>query len=117
MLIRNGISPDAVTLTAESLDIPINAFVSGMGINPRTFMRWKSHGILLNEVASEKILRINRVLARAKEVFGTKEEAVEWLQKPAFALDDHTPLSILDTGTGEQIVMNLLNAIYYGVYL
>ena len=117
MLIRKGISPDSVTFTAASLDIPINVFVSGIGINPRTFMRWKSDGTLLNEVASEKVLRINRVLNRAIEVMGTKEDAVEWLQKPAFALEDHTPLSILDTGTGEQIVMNLLNAIYYGVYL
>ena len=117
MLIRKGISPDSVTITAESLDIPINVFVSGIGINPRTFMRWKSKGTLLNEVASEKVLRINRVLGRAIEVLGNKEKAIEWLQNPAYALEEQTPLSILDTGSGEQIVMNLLNAIYYGVYL
>jgi putative toxin-antitoxin system antitoxin component (TIGR02293 family) len=53
-------------------------------------------------------LRIARVYARAHDFFGTQHRASAWLKKPALALGEHTPLSMLDTELGAGGVMTLI---------
>src|ERR1035438_9075659 len=40
------------------------------------------------------------VLARAIEVFGTREKALRWLRAPVRSLGDKTPISLLNTAEG-----------------
>jgi len=56
-----------------------------------------------------------QVLARAIEVFESREDALEWLNSPIFALGNRTPLNYLGTPEGKERVLNLLGQIEWGL--
>lgn len=113
--VRAGVPADEISEVAKAIGVSIAALAEATGLPLRTAQRRKSRASLLNREQSEKVLRVRRVLAMAEEVIG-KEQAADWMKQPAFALGDVTPLSLLDTSAGEQLVTNLLHGIEYGVY-
>jgi putative toxin-antitoxin system antitoxin component (TIGR02293 family) len=56
------------------------------------------------------------ILARATQVFGSQEEAEQWLERPAMGLDNNRPLDLLDTPAGVEMVEDFLTRLEYGVY-
>jgi len=56
------------------------------------------------------------VLARAIEVFGTREKALRWLGTPVRSLGDKTPVSLLNTLEGLARVQDTLGQIEHGVW-
>ena len=50
----------------------------------------------------------------AEDTFGGREAATQWLKTPNLALEDATPLSMLDTEPGASEVRRILFAINYG---
>jgi putative toxin-antitoxin system antitoxin component (TIGR02293 family) len=85
-----------------------------MGISERTLTNRKRSGRFTPQ-ESDHLLRIARIYARAHDYFGSREQAGAWLKKPALALGDETPLSLLDTELGAEQVMTLLGQLEYGV--
>ena len=65
---------------------------------------------------SAKLLRLARVVARANNVFEDSAAALHWVKSPNSALSGATPLSVLDTETGAESVMETLGRIEHGVY-
>ena len=56
------------------------------------------------------------VLAKATEVFGSQQNAEEWLQRPAMGLNDRLPIELLATPTGAKLVEDFLTRLEYGAY-
>ena len=56
------------------------------------------------------------VLAKAVEVFGSKEEAELWLRRPAMALNGERPIDLLRSPDGKLLVQVLLGRLEHGVY-
>ena len=56
------------------------------------------------------------ILAKAAEVFGTQDEAEQWLERAAPGLDGRRPLDLLATPVGVELVKDLLERLDYGVY-
>jgi len=65
---------------------------------------------------SEKVLRVERILEQAIEVFGSLEQAREWLMNAAHGLEGQRPIDLLDTEVGGAQVREYLGAIEYGNY-
>jgi putative toxin-antitoxin system antitoxin component (TIGR02293 family) len=65
---------------------------------------------------SDRIARAASVFAHAHEVFANVDKANHWMRQPNRALDGATPLSLLRTGSGAQLVETILTRIAYGVY-
>jgi putative toxin-antitoxin system antitoxin component (TIGR02293 family) len=59
--------------------------------------------------------RVSSISARAGEVFGNRDKALEWLQTPSPALNGATPLDAIETESGCQEVEDILGRIEYGV--
>ena len=57
------------------------------------------------------------VLAKASEVFGSREAAMTWLTTPAMALDYKRPVDLLTTLAGNQVIERLLGQLEYCVYI
>jgi putative toxin-antitoxin system antitoxin component (TIGR02293 family) len=57
------------------------------------------------------------VIAKATEIFGSREDAVAWLERPAMALEQKVPATMLDSRAGGETVANLLLQLEYGVYV
>jgi len=69
----------------------------------------------LNPEQSDRLTRVARIIAIARETFGTPEKAHKWLRRPSAALENHAPLRLLDTDEGTRLVETLLGRIGHGI--
>lgn len=55
-------------------------------------------------------------LAKASEVFGGREEAEDWMNRPAIGLGGQRPIEMLQTVQGTELVNDFLTRLEYNVY-
>jgi putative toxin-antitoxin system antitoxin component (TIGR02293 family) len=113
--IRRGISAAAVDTLVRRLRISQVELSSALGIPERTLARRKREGSLSSE-ESAKFVRLARVVQRAEEVFENLDAAVDWLKSANPSLSSQTPLSLVDTEIGAELVMDTLGRIEHGVF-
>ena len=88
-----------------------------IGMSLRTYQRRKAAPARpLNPEQSGRAWKFAEILSRATEVFGSQEEAEQWLERPAIGLDRQRPIDLLATPAGIELVEDHLNRIRYGVY-
>ena len=89
-----------------------------IGISLRCLQRRKKVGsnTVLSAEQSNRTWKFVEVLWRAAEIFGSKEEAEAWMNRPAIGLDQRRPVDLMATSVGTEAVENYLTKIEYGVY-
>lgn len=88
-----------------------------VGVSVRTFQRFKlTPDKKLSPEQSGRAWKFAEILAKATEVLGSQEEAEDWLERPAMALNQQRPIDLLGTPAGSKLVEQLLGRIQYGVY-
>jgi putative toxin-antitoxin system antitoxin component (TIGR02293 family) len=65
---------------------------------------------------SEHVVRIARIIGRARNTFVNKDKAAHWLRRPNRALQGRIPLALLDTEEGARVVEVLLGEIAHGLF-
>ena len=115
-IIRTRIQPSLFAKMAKHIGMPQKGLAQTLGLNERT-LRNRSPHQRLTEVESEKSLRVARVYAKAMEVLDSDESAKKWIVSPIKSLGNRRPIDFLETDVGTQEVLNVLNAIEWGVYL
>jgi putative toxin-antitoxin system antitoxin component (TIGR02293 family) len=99
----------------ESLDEGDVASV--LGISARTLQRQKvSPKKAMPVDLASKAWMLAETLAKASEIFGSREEAEAWMARPAMGLDGQRPIDLLRTLQGAEIVNDFLTRLEYGVY-
>ena len=83
-------------------------------LTPRTLARRKAER-WLHADESDRLFRVARILAQAREVLGTEENAAGWLRRRNRALRSQPPLSLLDTEIGARAVEDILLRLEHGV--
>lgn len=63
----------------------------------------------------ENIEDVVEVVVRGIEVLESKDDFIHWLKSPIRALGYKTPLSMLETKEGIQLVLDVLGRIEYGI--
>ncbi|CAN5681379.1 hypothetical protein BH23GEM3_BH23GEM3_08080 [soil metagenome] len=81
----------------------------------RTLSHARSRGRLSPE-QSDRVVRAAGLYTRAHAVFGNRDKANRWVKRANRALEGKTPLSLLRTSSGTDLVETLLDRIAYGVY-
>ena len=114
-VIRQGLSSAAVDSLVEALRVTQSELAAALGIPERTLARRKKEG-RLNSEESSKLVRLARIVGRAREIFEDPDTALDWLKSPNAALSGATPLSLLDTDIGAESVMDTLGRIEHGVF-
>ncbi|AZC22437.1 MULTISPECIES: antitoxin Xre/MbcA/ParS toxin-binding domain-containing protein [Pseudomonas] len=88
-----------------------------IGLSERTLhRRLKTPDEPLNPEQSARAVRFAQVLSKAQEVFGSSEQAQDWMAKPVMALDGHKPVDLLTNPIGFELVDEFLTRLEYGVY-
>jgi putative toxin-antitoxin system antitoxin component (TIGR02293 family) len=87
-----------------------------LGISERTLSRRVTINARLTAEESDRMVRLARVLALAKETLGDIDKAGHWLQTPNRALEGDRPFNRLDTDAGVRSVEQVLGRIAYGIY-
>lgn len=112
--IRAGLSPQTIGRLAERLKMSEAELCRALGIPRRTMARRKREPKLAR-AESQAVVRVARVVARATEVFGAMDSAQAWLRRPNRALGGSSPLSLLDTEPGMEMVVDTLGRIEHGL--
>jgi len=113
--IRHGLAIGEFASLASWLATTEDELARWLGLSRATLHRRKKSG-QLDATASERLIRVARLMARATEVFESEESARSWLKRPALALAGESPLGFADTEIGAREVEYLLGRLENGVF-
>jgi putative toxin-antitoxin system antitoxin component (TIGR02293 family) len=113
--IHAGLSFQAVQNLQRALDLPLEKMAAVLGMSRATLHRRKTQG-KIDQHESERLVRYQRLLKKADDVFGEVASAREWLTHKQPGLGGAVPLEFARTEIGAREVENLLGRIEYGVY-
>ncbi|SCZ66496.1 type II RES/Xre toxin-antitoxin system antitoxin [Thiohalomonas denitrificans] len=115
-LVRQGLPLSSVEKIQKTLKFrDVKPVLELMGISVRTYQRRQKEQKHLDSIESDRLYRIAKVETRAAEVFDDEDVAIDWLKSPNRALGA-TPISLLDTEAGQEMVERVLTRIEHGVY-
>ncbi|MDB6168086.1 MAG: hypothetical protein JWM88_950 [Verrucomicrobia bacterium] len=100
---------------AKVLALPKKGLIDALRLVQRTVTQREQKGERFSPAESERLFRVIRVRAQAREVFSTDAAVAEWLNEPDRSLGQKTPLQMLRTDLGSQKVGSLLQAMIHGV--
>jgi putative toxin-antitoxin system antitoxin component (TIGR02293 family) len=112
---RAGLSFRAVTNLQKALALPLGTMATVLGMSRATLHRRKVQG-KIDQDESERLMRYQRLLKKAEDVFGDVESARTWMTTKQPGLAKAVPLDFARTEIGAREVENLLGRIEYGVY-
>ena len=113
--IRGGYDYSSITQLADAFDTTMEATISVLGLPRSTIKKKQMDAQPLSPAISDQIYRAKRVFARCMDLFSEKEAANRWLQRGHPSLHGATPLSLLDTTAGYEMVLDELERINNGV--
>jgi putative toxin-antitoxin system antitoxin component (TIGR02293 family) len=82
----------------------------------RTLARRREAGNRLSPEESDRAFRLARITELAERVFGEEVKAHRWLRKPSPMLEGRTPISLLKSEAGAELVEQALHRIDYGMF-
>ena len=113
-VIRTGINASVVDDMVQYFDVSKNQIFDVLLMPPSTAHRLIKERRVLDPAATERVVRVADVTRLAEETFGGRAAAAQWLRSPNLALQNATPLSMLDTEPGAGEVRRILSSINYG---
>jgi len=117
-LLLDGLPGAALThFVRHLLIIQTDSLEKAFGMSLRTFQRRKdAPDKPLSQEQSGRTWKFAEILAKATDVFGSQEDAEQWLERPAIGLDQRRPIDLLATPAGIELVEQYLTRLAYGVY-
>ena len=113
-LSRQGIPKVALVHLAHFLACSLHDLVALLPVTERTLQRYTPDQPL-NPMVSEHLLQLAEVAARGVEIFGDKTTFLAWLRHPNTALGHHTPMSLLSSRVGAEMVLDELGRLEHGI--
>ncbi len=109
-----GVTKATLLHLADYLELSLGQIAQLLPVTERTIQRYTKRQ-RFNRGVSEQILQVAEVAARGAEVFGDKARFLSWMKSPSPALGDRTPLSLLSSRFGNEVVLDELGRIEHGI--
>lgn len=113
-LCKSGLSARIFDEVANCLQVPDIRLANIINIKKSTLIRRKREG-RLNFEESQRLYRIVRLFNMAEKLFGSSENAREWLNTPSRDFEGKSPLEYADNEIGAREVEAVLDRIGDGV--
>jgi putative toxin-antitoxin system antitoxin component (TIGR02293 family) len=114
-LTRDGLPKRILLSLAKKISITIQELANIMHISERTLQRYDDNAIIKTEYA-EKAIELARLYTRGEEVFGSMDKFKSWMKTPSHVFKNETPVSLLDTSFGFNLVFRELGRIEHGIF-
>ena len=114
-LTRNGLPKRLLLSLAKRISLTIQELADIMHISERTLQRYSDDTIIKTEYA-EKAVELARLYTRGEEVFGSLDKFKTWIKTPLHVFKGETPVSLLDTSVGFDMVFRELGRIEHGIF-
>jgi putative toxin-antitoxin system antitoxin component (TIGR02293 family) len=98
----------------NELRLTVDVMARLLDVAPRTVNRKESSEQPLSVSEGDRAFRIARIADLAIEMIGDRDKAMSWLHKPNTYLGRKTPIEMLDTEIGADLVAESLHAIAFG---
>src|SRR5438046_7228293 len=105
-----GLSFRAVTSLQKALQLPLGTMATVLGMSRATLHRRKIQG-KIDQDESERLMRYQRLLKKAEDVFGDVESARTWMITKQHGLGKAVPLDFPRTAIVASEVQNLTGRI------
>jgi len=100
----------------RALDISQERLATAISLPVRTLLRRQAKKERLKSGESERLLRLMRVEARARQVFGEAGRAREWMFSGNVALGQRSPFEFSATEPGAREVERVLGRMEHGIF-
>ncbi len=114
-LTRNGLPKRLLLSLAKRISLTLEEFSDILHISERTLQRYDDDAIIKTEYA-EKAVELARLYTRGEEVFGSLDKFKTWMKTPLHAFKGETPVSLLDTSIGFDMIFKELGRIEHGIF-
>ncbi|MDQ0106026.1 type II RES/Xre toxin-antitoxin system antitoxin [Chitinophaga terrae (ex Kim and Jung 2007)] len=114
-LSRSGIIKRALVNLAKQISFSLSELAQVLHISERTFQRYADDAKLSADT-SERAILLSQLYQRGTEVFGHLDDFKEWMRTPLPVFDYQTPISLLDTTFGFQLIQDELGRIEHGIF-
>lgn len=111
--IREGFPQTVVEEVMHSASISLKELAETLDLSQRSLQRRRREGRLAR-FESDRLYRLARIVALAKQYIGDAEAATRWLKRPNHALGGKPPLELINTELGARTVEDVLGRIAYG---
>jgi putative toxin-antitoxin system antitoxin component (TIGR02293 family) len=110
--IREGFPHAVLQELMRSSGLTLKELADALDLSSRSLQRRRRGRLARFE--SDRLYRMARVLALARESLGDPARASRWLKRANRALGGIAPIAAIDTEPGARLVENLLGRIAYG---
>ena len=97
----------------QSSGLTLKELADALDLSSRSLQRRRRTGRLAR-FESDRLYRLARIVALARQSFGEDDVATRWLKRSNRALGGVAPIQALDTEAGAREVENVLGRIAYG---
>ena len=111
--IREGFPPAVVEELMRASGLSLKELAESLDLSPRSLQRRRRSGRLAR-FESDRLYRLARIVALARQNLGNQELAMRWLKRANRALGGLAPIAAIDTEPGARQVENVLGRIAYG---
>ncbi len=113
LAVQEGLPLESVEVTIEQI-FPHNPAPRYQIVPRATFSRRLKNGERLSCEESEKLQRVARIFAMALDVWGSEQDAREFMVKPHPMLDDRSPFEASLSEIGAREVESILGRLLFG---
>lgn len=114
-LARKGFSKSSLLALGKKIFLNLQELANILHISERTLQRYDDNEIIKLEYA-EKAVELARLYTRGEEVFGSIDKFKLWMKTPGLIFNGETPVSMLDTSAGFDMVFRELGRIEHGIF-
>jgi putative toxin-antitoxin system antitoxin component (TIGR02293 family) len=111
--IREGFPHAVLGELMQASGLTLRELAGALDLSPRSLQRRRRRGRLAR-FESDRLYRMARLLALARETLGDGARASRWLKRSNRALGGVAPIAAIDTEPGARQVENILGRIAYG---
>ncbi len=112
-IIGKGLPYRSVQPLMTFLDLNTQEIANLTGVSQRTISRWADDSII-GVLPSKNLVKVDELVHKGIEVFGSEDSFKSWLQQPNTALGDEKPIDLLPTPYGTELVEDAIEAMEYG---
>ena len=110
-----GVTKNAVSHLARYLSLSWKQVAALLPVTERTLQRYTAQQHF-NPAVSEQVLHVAEVLAKGTAVFQEKRKLLLWLNTPHKVFSGNTPMTMLSSRFGSELVLEELGRIEFGIY-
>lgn len=114
-IIKGGLKSRSVNSFIEHSSLSKKQVSRMIHVSERTLQRSPPDKVM-DISSSERLIELTRLFFKGIEVFNDKGKFITWINRPNKSLDNQTPIELIETNMGIDLVIDELLKIEHGVF-